>query len=1554
MSHFTLHIGSTIFPSLRDTRRVESGRTIQEAVADLSIDAPIRPLLRASLNGVPVPPDAWQLVRPKAGTTLTITVDPAGFMDNGTRRTLAVLAAQLGGTWAGNQIGGFGGHAVGIGLQILGVWAATTLIPPPPPDPEQTPTGSGFQGDLRLWGKVPRVYGHLRLWNIPMAAQPITDVIGNEAYSRAIFLLGQKPLHVLYETIRLGESPLSRFQDFSLSIQDGWHNRSEGQFAEYSRDVVEESVGRELRWAKAWRQSLTGVPMPGGTAGDLSGPTTLNRNVIALETAPNCTEFQIDLTFPDGLGHYRGEEFEGYNVDLAVRYRPLGARGKGSWMQVTPVAIADQAYINEQLHPITGTKLFEWLERTNDVLDETINNLTAITEIDRVITDVLFDLAMRRITEVQTVLIGNIDYDTDLTPEQLDMIEGTQTKLDDIAVILQTATRTTEAFTDDLINFNSYLSAFITVLETIDGILAFREYIRRGYAPGMPPGPILRLLVSMWNLEQVFSKPPEGAFRLVNVDRVKGVIRKKLVVPTATAQYEVQVRRVSKPVFDDSDIADATNPDPRYSDDFLERVEFTTLRTVQKGAPLSERALRRHAMMAMKIRLSNQLATLDNLNVEVQSPLPWYKSGDGWQPAALADDQDRPVYKCPAWICCEMVMRQGNKRPATEDRVDAQRFAEFAEYCFEHQLYFSGIFDAKTTLHAALEDVCRVAKAQPCQRNGQYSVTWDHAQDTPVDVITPRNSAGFMVRRVYPQLPHALRIPYLNADKDYADDEIIVYDDTHGPEPKEIVITRPADGGLIVVPYVLQTITQLVALPSGYTMPFGDWHIEFPEDSPGVTWLVRDQGNWPSAEYRIHAVMPVTEAERFETVSIKGLVDSHDQTSKLHTGQAYRFGRYLLKSMHLRPETIECRQDFEHLAFERGDRVDVQHDVTMWGLGSARLVAVERDEDDLIVGLTLDAKVAMAADKSYQVRVRDPHGVQHTADLITEAGASETVALATPLDAELIARGDLAIWGERSRILVPCTVKSVEERGDLVADITLIEHAAAVHDAAEEPIPPFDSQITEPPRVELARPPMPEVVSIASDESVLLRQADGSFQSRIRVAFRVPDGASAGEQVQAKNVAHIEAQFALHYRAQQVDPLVWYWAPGAAAGQTWISAGMFAREAGAVYLGPVEDGASYDVRLRCITRGGVPGDWAMIEDVVVVGKTTPPPDVRVLMVDGDALRWEYPDAPSDLAGFLVRQLRGQDGGWEAAAPAHEGIITSTRFPLADFPGGPRLFLVRAVDTTGNLSARPARAVVGAGDAPVENVVLRYSHRDEGWPGYPENMEVDSDDMVASAGTMAGFYAGPGAPYYRGPDAPYYTTEYPEAQYIWLYALDSELLPCRLSIDLEVTGELWQLEVGLYDAPFWPENLEDPIWPSKGVLPVWPDILRLGPGGFLGFQAYRGPLDAVDGVAYLFRVRALGSNTQLVISKFDLIADVRDLLERVEDFEVAATGTVRLPLSKTFRKVATVQLAVQQDGAHADARTVELIDKDETGPAVAVYDAAHNRVSGIIDAIVQGY
>lgn len=196
---------------------------------------------------------------------------------------------------------------------------------------------------------------------------------------------------------------------------------------------------------------------------------------------------------------------------------------------------------------------------------------------------------------------------------------------------------------------------------------------------------------------------------------------------------------------------------------------WIALRTIGTAEPLPVRGL---AATAIRIRASGQLSgQLSELSAVGQTiAKTWDAVSEAWvwkptsNPAAL----DR------------MVIQHAHVPYRLEDAgVDLAMMREWAEYCDANGLEYNGYLDSETTVGRLREDIGRMGHASPSLRDVKRSVVIERPQTVPVRMFTPRNTWGFGGELTYPEPPHAFRVAFVNAAKEYKVDEIVVYDDTH-------------------------------------------------------------------------------------------------------------------------------------------------------------------------------------------------------------------------------------------------------------------------------------------------------------------------------------------------------------------------------------------------------------------------------------------------------------------------------------------------------------------------------------------------------------------------------------------------------------------------------------------------------------------------------------------------------------------------------------------------------------------------------------------------------
>lgn len=398
-------------------------------------------------------------------------------------------------------------------------------------------------------------------------------------------------------------------------------------------------------------------------------------------------------------------------------------------------------------------------------------------------------------------------------------------------------------------------------------------------------------------------------------------------------------------------------------------------------------------------------------------------------------------------------------------------------------------------------------------------------------------------------------------------------------------------------------------------------------------------------------------------------------------------------------------------------------------------------------------------------------------------------------------------------------------------------------------------------------------LTLASGTSELLRLADGSVISRIRVGWTAPT-----EVYAQKGQVEIQSK--------------------ATTDLGWSPVDIVAAELGVAWVSPVQDGASYNVRIRAINSIGVRGAWSQ-GTVQVVGKTAPPSDVLWLRLDGERLTWG-PVTDIDLAGYRVRWQPGGSRSWSDALELHTGLLSVSPWDLVTIPYGAGQILIKAVDTTGNESLNVTAIACNLGDAPVENVFASYT--------------LNTTPVVAPDSSR--MWSNDTAQLWTNTTAVFLVPQYQAISWTGSVTFTES---GSLTIAATISGYAWKIT--------WKKTTDVAYVPFPGR--AWADA----------------------GTTYQFRIDVDQSNLQGLIGSVVAQIDVPDKTIRLPDVVIASGGT-RLAIGTGWRNVVIVSLTLHSDGG--SATTARVVDKSTSGPLIQCFNASGAATAGTVDAYVQGY
>lgn len=217
--------------------------------------------------------------------------------------------------------------------------------------------------------------------------------------------------------------------------------------------------------------------------------------------------------------------------------------------------------------------------------------------------------------------------------------------------------------------------------------------------------------------------------------------------------YDIRVRR-NTPDSDD--------------DKVMDEVTWGDLKSIANQKPVNQKDI---SGSALYVKATDQLnGTVDQYNCIVTTIMP--KGYD----AETGQWLDNVTSSNPADIFRYVLQSKAFVKRLPDDRIDLEKLEEWWKYCDENGYTFNKIIDSEQSIDDVLNDICAAGFATISKVNGNYSVIIDNERPVISGLVTPRNSSNYKGSLVYPEIPHALRIQFRNADKGYLTDERIVYD----------------------------------------------------------------------------------------------------------------------------------------------------------------------------------------------------------------------------------------------------------------------------------------------------------------------------------------------------------------------------------------------------------------------------------------------------------------------------------------------------------------------------------------------------------------------------------------------------------------------------------------------------------------------------------------------------------------------------------------------------------------------------------------------------------
>lgn len=241
-------------------------------------------------------------------------------------------------------------------------------------------------------------------------------------------------------------------------------------------------------------------------------------------------------------------------------------------------------------------------------------------------------------------------------------------------------------------------------------------------------------------------------------------------------QYDVQMRRVNLTAADtlpaelpsfNTDGYYVDWPDSQTNVRVLDNAYWSTFRAFDDTKDAVN--LAGIAKSAFRIRADEQLSgTVDELNAIVSLKLPVW-DGSSWGGEQVTSN--------PAAIYRYILNGPANARPVGGAALNNQALGAWYDFCEAEGFTFDAVINYRTSVRNLIQDIAAAGRASPAFVDGKWTVIIQQPQTTIVQHFTSRNIRNFRSNIPFLEVPHGLRIRFLNRNKGYREAERIVYDD---------------------------------------------------------------------------------------------------------------------------------------------------------------------------------------------------------------------------------------------------------------------------------------------------------------------------------------------------------------------------------------------------------------------------------------------------------------------------------------------------------------------------------------------------------------------------------------------------------------------------------------------------------------------------------------------------------------------------------------------------------------------------------------------------------
>lgn len=700
------------------------------------------------INAMEIPREMWEVtVYTEADEVLVCPVIRGGGFGQ-IFKTIAIVVITI---VASVALTPAGGATIGSALSVAAISVASTLalnalIPPPKIgassmgalgsslEASQMYSITGQSNNANKYGYVQKSYGTHRSFPT-VAANPYTEVETDPStgtlvqYFYCIYDFGIGPLAI--SDVKIGNTPISDYSDVTFRLVDP----NKPDVDEGSWDTA---LGKTFELYKGdLENDNTSVAInkneeQGGALEDYQ----VIRNASS-EVEGDFQEIILDFINPSGLISYSptGESYE-VNIDLEIYFSKVG---EDNWK-----AYNDLTYVSGYQYA-GGSDVYDDVEATYLPLVDGSYPLLYSYE------DYFFGFLNPSESKYRQRGYGIPKGSTQV------VLGNNSGEIGDVLIFNNLHFTTIIGKSAHSVGFSTY--TFSTPLPFEVTIFSTEQELPLN----QPPGPITIFpnIFGMKPVQRRFQAIGKARITRKDANAAYSTVKFK---PREIGAFKVRIKRLK------------TSTAGTYQ--VISNLTLSSLITRFDRKPIN--TPNRHVFLELKIRATNQLnGSVQNLSAVARSVLDVYDSN--------TQTWSKQITSNPAWVFCDLLTGQVNKRAISKNRLHMPSIVEWAEFCDEIPTAPPGetyntprfqcnfVLDFESTLQQVLNLVCNASQTSLNITDGKYGVLLDKLKTTPVQIFTPRNSRDFSSNKNFAVLSNAIKVKFIEPEANWEIRERIVY-----------------------------------------------------------------------------------------------------------------------------------------------------------------------------------------------------------------------------------------------------------------------------------------------------------------------------------------------------------------------------------------------------------------------------------------------------------------------------------------------------------------------------------------------------------------------------------------------------------------------------------------------------------------------------------------------------------------------------------------------------------------------------------------------------------